>query len=72
MSAVQPEEIPIGTGVGGHGGGDGGIMEAFLATVGNRRTPATPASESLESHFLAFLAEEARKTGIVIDVAARR
>ncbi len=68
----KPEEIAIGTGVGGHGGGDGGIMEAFLATVETGAPPATPASESLESHFLAFLAEEARKTGMVIDVAARR
>ena len=67
-----PEEIPIGTGVGGHGGGDGGIMEAFLATVETGAPPATPASESLESHFLAFLAEEARTTGVVIDVGARR
>jgi predicted dehydrogenase len=68
----KPEEIPIGTGVGGHGGGDAGIMEAFLATVETGAPPATPAAESLESHFLAFLAEEARKSGAVIDVTARR
>jgi predicted dehydrogenase len=68
----RPEEIAIGTGVGGHGGGDGGIMEAYLATVDTGAPPATPAAESLESHFLAFLAEEARTTGTVIDVAARR
>lgn len=68
----QPEEIPIESGVGGHGGGDAGIMEAFLATVETGAPPATPATESLESHFLAFLAEEARKSGAVVDVTARR
>jgi predicted dehydrogenase len=68
----KPEEIEIGTAVGGHGGGDGGIMEAFLATIETGAPPATPAWESLESHFLAFLAEEARNTGAVIDVATRR
>ena len=67
-----PEEIPIGTGVGGHGGGDAGILEAFLATVEHGAPPATPASESLEGHLLAFLSEEARMTGKVIDVAERR
>ena len=69
---ATPEEIPIGAGVGGHGGGDAGIMEAFLDTVENGAPPATPASESFEGHLLAFLAEEARTTGEVIDVAARR
>ncbi len=68
----QPEEIAIGSGVGGHGGGDSGIMEAFLATVETGVPPDTPATESLESHFLAFLAEEARESGTVIDVTARR
>ena len=68
----QPEEITIGNAIGGHGGGDGGIMEAFLATVETGAPPATPASESLESHLLAFLAEEAREAGTVIDVTARR
>lgn len=68
----KSEEIPIRTAIGGHGGGDGGILEAFLATVDTGAPPATPASESLEGHFLAFLAEEARTTGTVIDVAARR
>ena len=68
----KPEEIPIDIPVGGHGGGDSGIMEAFLATVETGAPPATPASESLESHLLAFLAEEARQEGTVIDVAARR
>jgi predicted dehydrogenase len=66
------EEVPIRTAIGGHGGGDGGILEAFLATVETSAPPATPASESFESHLLAFLAEEARTTGNVIDVRARR
>jgi hypothetical protein len=66
-------EIPDpGKGRGGHGGGDGGIIESFLATVESGAPPTTSASESYESHLLAFLAEEARLAGTVIDVSSRR
>lgn len=68
----EPEDIPIGGVAGGHGGGDAGIMEAFLDSIDKGAPPATSAAESLESHLLAFLAEEARLSGSVVDVVARR
>jgi predicted dehydrogenase len=53
----------------GHGGGDEGLAEAFVRTM---RDPAqgalTTARESLESHLLAFAAEESRLTGQVVDM----
>ncbi|MEM7273404.1 MAG: Gfo/Idh/MocA family oxidoreductase [Actinomycetota bacterium] len=67
------ESVPIEAAVvGGHGGGDTGVMGAFLDAVRAGRSPLTAATESLESHVLAFTAEEARRTGRVIDVADRR
>ncbi|HEU4749990.1 MAG TPA: Gfo/Idh/MocA family oxidoreductase [Acidimicrobiia bacterium] len=66
------EEVPIEIAKGSHGGGDAGILELFTDTIEQGLQPATSAVESLESHLLAFLAEEARLSGRVIDVAERR
>ena len=66
------ESIPIDAAVGGHGGGDGGVIEAFLTDLGEGRTPLTSAGDSVESHVLAFAAEEARLSGKRIDMAAYR
>jgi predicted dehydrogenase len=68
----KAEEVPIPPPAGGHGGGDEGIIEAFLESVATGAPPATSAAESLEGHLLAFLAEEARLTGEIIDVTRRR
>jgi hypothetical protein len=68
----EGDEISIEVGAGGHGGGDGGIIEAFCDTLALGSAPATSAAESIESHLLAFLAEEARLSGAVIDVTSRR
>jgi predicted dehydrogenase len=58
---------------GGHGGGDGGIMRDFVATVrGGPRQGATTARASLESHLMAFASEQARVEGSVLDMAAYR
>ncbi|MFN2145911.1 MAG: gfo/Idh/MocA family oxidoreductase, partial [Anaerolineales bacterium] len=55
---------------GGHGGGDKGLIHAFANTL-NGETPETltDARSALESHLLAFAAEEARLTGTVIRMA---
>lgn len=68
----QSEEIPIEVPTGSHGGGDSGILELFTDSIERGLPPETSAVESLESHLLAFLAEEARLTGEVIEVAPRR
>jgi len=44
----------------------------FTDSIENGLPPETSAAESLESHLLAFLAEEARLSGAVIDVDERR
>lgn len=65
---VIPIEVPRG----GHGGGDIGVVGAFLDAVRNSRDPLTVAADSLESHVLAFAAEQARVSGQSIDVTAWR
>ena len=54
----------------GHGGGDGGIMDAFIRAVatGDRSGILSGADETLESHLMCFLAEESRLTGEVKEV----
>jgi predicted dehydrogenase len=68
----QGEKVAVPESTSGHGGGDAGIIEAFLAAVEGRELPITTAAESFESHLLAFLAEESRTTLLPIDVSARR
>ena len=51
----------VSRGIGGHGGGDEGLMDAFVAAVrGDRDGVRTSARESLQSHLLAFAAERSR------------
>jgi len=64
--------IDMPTADSGHGGGDGRLMDEFLTAVAQGTPSATEATGALESHMLAFLAEEARLSGRVIDVRARR
>jgi predicted dehydrogenase len=56
---------------GGHQGGDDGIMRQFLSDLRNERymNTLTSAEASLESHLMAFAAEESRRMeGAVIDM----
>lgn len=62
------EQVPIGGAVGGHGGGDQGVMGSFLDALATGQQPLTTADESLESHVLAFAAEHARLTGTVVEI----
>jgi predicted dehydrogenase len=57
---------------GSHGGGDRVIMDAFVDAIvtGDRRFVLTPVEMSLEGHLLAFAAEESRRTGQVVQLAA--
>jgi len=54
----------------GHGGGDYGLMETFTLAVSNndRSLILSGPDESLESHLIAFSAEEARVSGQVINL----
>ena len=67
----REEMIRPGTLAGGHGGGDTGLMHAFVAAVRNPdHEVLSSARASLQSHLMAFAAEEARVTGQVIDMLA--
>jgi len=67
------ETIRPGLAVGGHGGGDSGVMNAFVATLrDSSRLPLTSARASLESHLMAFAAERARVEGTLVDMGAYR
>jgi hypothetical protein len=48
--------------IGGHGGGDNGIMRTFLQEIqfGNNEDSVSSASASVRSHLMAFAAEDSR------------
>ena len=50
----------------GHGGGDAGVMAAFVKALRDPGAAMTTARESLESHLMAFAAEEARVNGSIV------
>ena len=56
--------------LGGHGGGDFGIMQAFVSAVstGDRSKILSGPTESLETHLTVFAAEKARLTGKVVSL----
>ncbi|MBN1674146.1 MAG: Gfo/Idh/MocA family oxidoreductase [Kiritimatiellae bacterium] len=56
---------------GGHGGGDTGLMQSFVAAVANEdpsRILSGP-EETLETHLMVFAAERARRENRVVDLA---
>jgi predicted dehydrogenase len=68
---VSGEREILGVGAeGGHGGGDERIMHAFVSALreGNRQV-LTSATEALDSHLLAFAAEEARRSRGVVQTS---
>lgn len=67
------EKIVPGAGVEGHGGGDMGIARAFVrGLLSNSPEALTSARNSLESHLMAFAAEQARAEGTVVEMAKYR
>ncbi|MBZ9711931.1 Gfo/Idh/MocA family protein [Deinococcus multiflagellatus] len=51
---------------GTHGGGDLGLVQAWLAFLRGAAPPPTPLAQSLDSHRMAFAAERARVEGRVV------
>jgi len=67
------EVIRPGKPVGGHGGGDVGLISDFITTVESGKQDAmTSGRISLESHLMAFAAEESRHTGQPVDMDSYR
>jgi predicted dehydrogenase len=60
--------LPIPPAQSGHGGGDFGVLRAFLAAVRGDASSITTARGVLESHLLALAAEQSRLTGEPIDM----
>ena len=56
----------------GHNGGDYNIMRDFVRSLQGEITPLTSARESLESHLMAFAAEESRHEAKVITMQEYR
>ena len=55
--------------VGGHGGGDYGLMDDFVKLIQSGRNDAlTSADISVESHVMAFAAEDSRVNGVSINL----
>jgi len=52
----------------GHGGGDFGLMQAFIKSLHGEKDALTGAGHVLESHLMAFAAEEARISRNTIDM----
>ncbi|SMB92503.1 Gfo/Idh/MocA family protein [Deinococcus hopiensis] len=50
---------------GNHGGGDAGLVAAWLASLRGEASVPIPLAESLDSHRVAFAAERARRAGTV-------
>ena len=70
----EVEDVPvIARDSSGHGGGDYGIVRSFVNTLkGQPDDSVTTARESLESHLLAFAAEESRRDKTVINMGEYR
>jgi predicted dehydrogenase len=75
FTSATEESIDVGAGTDasaarGHAGGDGGLVEAFLAAV-SAADPSlikTGPAESLASHRVVWAAERARLTGTVVQI----
>ncbi len=71
----EKERIQMGASVGGHNGGDVGLMHdvARLFSCGGGAPERISFIEaSLEGHWMAFAAEESRKKGVFVDLDAYR
>jgi hypothetical protein len=58
----------------GHGGGDYGLAATFVQAVSQHNPALLPTTidKAMESHLIAFRAEEARAKGTVVHVGAPR
>jgi len=54
----------------GHGGGDFGLMQAFIhaCVTGDQSYVLSGPQETLDTHIYCFAAEHARRTGQVVDI----
>lgn len=69
---IDTEVQADGTPLSGHGGGDFGLIRHFVAALATHdpRQILSGPEETLETHLLVFAAEEARRSGTVVALAA--
>jgi predicted dehydrogenase len=67
---IDTETVNDGGILSGHGGGDFGLMDNFIAALANNDQSLilTGIDETLESHLMVFAAEESRRKGIVCEI----
>ena len=67
---IDTESSTLGSILDGHGGGDGGLMGAFIEALatGDRSKIISGPKETLESHLMVFAAEEARRKNTVVEL----
>jgi len=67
-TTVRPDPLPEPTALAGHGGGDYGVMDAFVRAVatGDAGAVLSGPDESLETHRMVFAAERARRSDTVV------
>lgn len=67
----RSEEVVFTQEAGGHGGGDGRVLRAFLQAVRDRDpSPVlTDVDESLRTHTIVFAAERSRREGRAVEIA---
>ncbi len=66
VRVIRPAASSVGAV--GHGGGDQGLIAAFVRAVRDPSQALTTARESLESHLMAFATDQARLDGTVVDM----
>lgn len=71
---VDTKSSTLGSILDGHGGGDGGLMEAFINALatGDKSKIISGPKETLESHLIVFGAEEARRKNIVVELNTQK
>lgn len=62
------ESISAAKSIGGHSGGDLGMINSVINSVLGNNRDKTSASESVESHMIAFAAEKSRLEGITVNM----
>jgi predicted dehydrogenase len=68
VERIDPQAVVDPDTAVGHGGGDTGVMAAFVKALRGAGAALTTARESLESHLMAFAAEEARTKGVIVSM----
>jgi predicted dehydrogenase len=68
FDSPEVEKIVLGKSKNAHGGGDEGLMKDFVRSIqaDGKIKAITSAHESLQSHLMAFMAEQSRKTTSIV------